>query len=75
MGTMDGAMKLRETKICVNCDEIWNGYGREACPACGTAVSTAWLSVWLNGTRLSKGQVADAALESRLSDMEAMRCQ
>ena len=37
-------MKLKETRICLNCDEIHKG---EKCPRCGIGPST-WLTTWIN---------------------------
>jgi len=36
-------MKLRKAKICLNCDEVFEG---AVCPKC-TAESWRWLAAWL----------------------------
>ena len=37
-------MKIKEARLCVNCDEIHKGY---TCPKCGVGPSY-WIALWID---------------------------
>jgi len=37
-------MRLKESKVCLDCDEVWTG--GNACPQCGST-SWIWLQKWV----------------------------